>query len=196
MYLQIVLNKVKKIAAILALETTFICLSDVRLNTGSHNFDNLFSPWYDIIHNSTGNSRGVGILISRTLHYNIVNEYRDINNNILALRIETCGSPMLIISVYGPNNNDKSFYDFLENILSQNKHIPIICAGDWNATYSTERGAHNIDILNMTLPPSFVRSGWLADICEKNSLSDPFRAINYDKREFTYVPRDGGKNRL
>jgi hypothetical protein len=47
----------------------------------------------------------------------------------------------------------------------------------------------------MSLPPSFIRSRWLADICEKNNLSDPFRAINYDKKDFTYVPRDGGKNR-
>jgi exonuclease III len=185
----------KKIAAILALQTTIIFLSDIRLNTNNVPFNNFFSPRYDMIHNSTENRRGVGILISRTLQYTLLNEYRDNNNNVLALRIDVCGTIILLISVYGPNNNDMEFYTYLRNIRYKYPGIPTICAGDWNATYCTENGEGNIDIFNMSKPPSVVRSGWLADIYDNFNMSDPFRAIHYAKKEYTYVPRDGGKNR-
>jgi hypothetical protein len=73
--------------------------------------------------------------------------------------------------------------------------LPIICAGDWNLTYSTLNSADNIDIINMPLPPSYIRSEWLATWCEELQCGDPFRALHYDKRDFTYVPRTGKRNR-
>jgi hypothetical protein len=56
-------------------------------------------------------------------------------------------------------------------------------------------GENNIDIINMSNPPSITRSRWLADIYDEFNLSDPFRAMHYDKKDFTYVPRSGGRNR-
>jgi exonuclease III len=148
-----------------------------------------------MLHNSKNSSRGVGILIASNLQYTVECEYRDNANNILAVKIAICGTQLLLISVYGPNNNNKSFFEFLRQILSVNIDIPKICAGDWNTTYCTSPGSENIDIINMTNPPSIIRSGWLADLYEEFHLSDPYRAIHYNKREFTYVPRGGGINR-
>jgi exonuclease III len=96
----------KKSTAILALNITIIFLSDLRLNTANNGFNNLFSPSYEMHHNSTENRRGVGILIERKLQYTISKEYRDKNNNILALRLNVCGSDLLLVGVYGPNTNN------------------------------------------------------------------------------------------
>jgi exonuclease III len=87
------------------------------------------------------------------------------------------------------------FFKSLRDILKSCQDVPVICAGDWNATYSTDVGENNIDIINMSNPPSITRSRWLADIYDEFNLSDPFRAMHYDKKDFTYVPRSGGQNR-
>jgi exonuclease III len=137
----------------------------------------------------------VGILISQSLQYNVVQEIKDANNNILILRLNVCGSEIVVASVYGPNTNDKTFFSDLRQFLNSQSDKPIICAGDWNATYSTQDGTGNIDIINMPNPPSLVRSQWLAEICELFNLSDPFRVLHYNKKEFTFVPRAGTCNR-
>jgi exonuclease III len=185
----------KKIAAILALNTTIIFLSDLRLNTESLGFNNLFSPRFTMFHNSTTNRRGVGILISNNLQYTVNAEIRDIANNVIALSITVCEIDLLLISVYGPNDNKKDFYLFLHSILTKYNDVPTKCAGDWNATYSTDPGDSNIDVINMSCPPSCIRSGWLSEICDEFNLSDPYRAINPYKKDFMYVPRARTKNK-
>lgn len=43
--------------------------------------------------------------------------------------------------------------------------------------------------------PSSFRSQKLAAICEKHRLTDPFRALFPNRRDFSYVPRTGRNNR-
>jgi hypothetical protein len=103
----------------------------------------------------------VGILISQSLQYTVIQEIKDANNNILILRLNVCGSEIIVASVYGPNTNDKVFFTDLRQFMSTHNDKPVICAGDWNATYSTLDGPGNIDIINMPNPPSlFGPSGW------------------------------------
>jgi exonuclease III len=68
-------KQTRKVAAILALQTTIIFLSDLRLNTDTLGYTNLFSPRYEMYHNSKDNKRGVGILISSNLQYTVNQEY-------------------------------------------------------------------------------------------------------------------------
>jgi exonuclease III len=165
------------------------------LNTDSAGFNNIFSPRYEMWHNSTCSKRGVGILISKSLQYTVNEEIRDPKNNILALNITICGTEIILISVYGPNSNDYDFFKDFKSICRKSPNIPKICAGDWNTTYSTDPGENNIDIINMLSPPSIVRSGWLSDICDEYGLCDPFRATHYTCRDYTFVPRTGARNR-
>jgi exonuclease III len=188
-------KQTKKIAAILALQTTFIFLSDLRLNTNNYGFNNLFSPRYDMYHNSTSNKRGVGILIARSLTYTIIQSFTDNKNNVLALRLRLGDSDIILISIYGPNNNYKDFFHFIRSVLINNRNTLVICAGDWNTIYSTDPSEVNIDTINMNSPPSPIRSAWLSELCEDFNLSDPFRAKYPYKQEFTYISRSGTRNR-
>jgi exonuclease III len=61
--------------------------------------------------------------------------------------------------------------------------------GDWNATYSQLPATYNIDMVNMSAPPSIIRAGWLADICNTYNLMDPFRAFHPILRDFTFFPK-------
>jgi exonuclease III len=180
----------------MALQTTFIFLSDIRLNTSKlGGQDNLFSPNYNFYHNSTRSSRGVGILISNKLQYSVIQTFSDNNDNILGIRLQIGESVMLLLGVYGPNQNNDNFFVDLDSILKRNRDTFIICAGDWNLTYCTDPSINNIDIINMQAPPSSIRSDRLAAICEEHGLMDPYRLLHFKKREFTYVPRHGGRNR-
>ena len=76
-----------------------------------------------------------------------------------------------------------------------NPGASIICGGDWNLTFSTADTDLNMDIFRMASPPSLIRSRALADVCEMYNLSDPFRALHPDRRDFSYRPRNGQPNR-
>jgi exonuclease III len=193
-------KQAKKIAAILSIGAGIIFLSDIRLNADpasntSNMFQNASNDRYKFHHNSSKSKRGVGILISSKFNTTIIDTYKDADQNILGLAVDIDGYRMFLVSVYGPNINDPIFFDNLTNILNKYSHLPIVCGGDWNLTYSTDRTANNIDILNMTASPSFYRSGRLQEVCELFNLSDPFRALFPAKREYTYVPRTGNTNR-
>jgi exonuclease III len=92
---------------------------------------------------------------------------------------------MKIISVYGPNNNDRSFFNNLDYILGVDPGIPTVVGGDWNLTVSTIEDENNIDIINMPNPPSVLRSRWLNEICINHNFSDPFRTLHPVKRDYT-----------
>jgi hypothetical protein len=67
--------------------------------------------------------------------------------------------------------------------------------GDWNLTYSLSDTKTNPDIVNMSAPPSIIRSRWLADLCETHNLLDLYRAFHPTRRDFTFFPKGNKKNR-
>jgi exonuclease III len=188
-------TQVKKIAAILTLQASIIFLCDTRLNAGNVKVENFFAPTYDLFHNSQLSKRGVCILIKSTINYTVEQEHRDDKGNVLAMKLTINGTGILVVCIYGPNNNDDTFFETLSGILQLYVGVPIVIAGDWNLTYSTDSNDNNIDILNMASPPSVYRSRALASICEKYDLTDPYRALHPHKKDFTYIPRTGRNNR-
>jgi exonuclease III len=171
-------------------------LSDLRLGRNESQIEKIRKLFltnsnksYHFHYNSDSNSRGVGFLIDSSLSYNITDCYKDNNQNILGLNITINGTAIFLASIYGPNDNDKRFFDDLSAILSLNRNVPVIVGGDWNTTYSTGDNGTNIDIINMLNPPSKLRSGWLNEICLAEDLIDPYRAFHPTKRDFTYIPR-------
>ena len=93
-------------------------------------------------------------------------------------------------AVYGPNTNENiGFYDDMHaklQVIKQNNEI--ILGGDWNCTWDSSEVEDNLDVLNMAAIPSKRRSEKLRWLSDANNLIDPFRALNPEKREFTYVP--------
>ena len=90
---------------------------------------------------------------------------------------------------------DPDLFSDLRRCLAVNPDANIICGGDWNLTYSTADTALNLDIFRMNSPPSLIRSRALADVCEFYQLSNPFRALHPDRRDFSYRPKNGQNNR-
>ena len=89
-----------KLYGIVKLRTDFILLSDTRLNCEIRSQDVrtvnktfLVNPYksYNFFHNSLSNSRGVGILIKKSLNVSVSEVGHDEEGNILALKISTEG---------------------------------------------------------------------------------------------------------
>ena len=194
-------KQVKKIKAILDLDTDVIFLSDLRFNKNPNisdvekTFLSGSSKRYKLIFNSTKSSRGVGILISSNVPYEINNTFKDEHENILGMNVKISGQNVNLVSIYGPNRDEPVFFRDVNRFLSLDPDCPCVLGGDWNATYSTEPSADNIDIFRMVRPPSIYRSEGISDLCTSFNLSDPFRILYPDTRDFTFRPRTGRLNR-
>jgi hypothetical protein len=137
----------------------------------------------------------VGILISTSPNLTISNVLKDIEENILGITVSLGTDKIRLFSIYGPNSNERSFFNNLANFLNIDPSTPVIIGGDWNATYSIMDGGDNIDTFNMVSPPSVIRSMWLNQLCRDFFLCDPYRALHPSDRDFTYTPHRERRNR-
>jgi exonuclease III len=194
-------NRNQKINGITKLGTDIIFLSDIRLgnknliscaNEVKKLFEVNLHYAYEFYYNSSTNKRGVGVLIKKDLNIIVQDYRRDIEENLLLLRVDLKGEQLVIGAVYGPNHNYPEFFNNLTNeirAISINGPVPVLLGGDWNCTYSADPVDINIDILNMRALPNLSHSIVLNQMCLDLDLVDPFRHLHYNKTEFTFVPR-------
>ena len=187
----------QKIIAICNLGTDFILLSDLRLNSikqiSALNdiLKKFFLKGYSFHHNSPSPSRGVGILIKKSVtdnNFSIMDSCHDDEGNFLALQINCNNTKFCLAAIYGPNHDDEiNFFSNLSNIL-KDLNIPVIIGGDWNATLDKSKVSCNIDIVNMQNIPSFKRSNAINEICNNQSLISSFLyTFRAAKKSLTYL---------
>ena len=192
--------QMKKIYSLAQINSDIIFLSDIRISQKNKssgikllrkNF--LTNPFksYDFHYNSSMNKRGVGFLIKQDLSLSELNRISDVEENFLALLLQDQeGNKIIIVSIYGPNNKNETFFTNLDRSLTTLGKYPTIIGGDWNCTYSTEPVQNNIDCLNMVEVPNMRHSLLMRTLCDKHELSDPFRYLWPNRQDFTFVPRN------
>ena len=188
---------IQKILAICNTKSDFIFLSDLRLNSSRqssaiHDVEkHLFFNGYKFYHNSIIPSRGVGILIKKTLcdgGLEILESLKDNECNSLIMKIRINDKILTLASIYGPNHDTElEFFDILLANL-KNTRNPMIIGGDWNATFDISHIGNNLDVTNMRNIPSLRRSNKILQICNELSLIEPFRAQHPFKKEYTFIP--------
>jgi len=191
-------TKIRKFYGIVSLKTDIIFVSDIRMcNKGGVSdikfIRNIFStnPYcsYNFYHHSRSSSRGVGILVKKTLNFSCTGESRDPDSdNYLLLRATINDSTVIFGSIYGPNESNANFYERLHDSIVALGDFPCILGGDWNATYSCLPLASNPDVLNMQNLPNINNSRKIKDICNRIGLTDPFRALFPNKIDFSFAP--------
>jgi len=98
---------------------------------------------------------------------------------------------MIIVSVYGPNGTDRKFFTELERAiinLKGNLDPPVILGGDWNTTWDNRSIQVNIDTFHMAGVPNPQNSELLKSMCDRLSLTDPYRLLYPNNRDFSYQP--------
>ncbi len=191
-------TKIRKFYGIVSLKTDIIFVSDIRMcNKGGVSdiklIKNIFStnPYcsYNFYHHSRSSSRGVGILVKKSLNFSCTGESRDPDSdNFLLLRAVVNNSTVILGSVYGPNESNVNFYERLHDSIVAMGNFPCILGGDWNATYSCLPLASNPDVMNMQNLPNINNSRKIKEISNRLGLTDPFRALFPNKTDFSFAP--------
>jgi exonuclease III len=143
---------------------------------------------YKMYHNSTKNKRGTAILIGSNVAHEILNTYKDQTENMIILHCKILCLNLVMGAVYGPNGTDRTFFNTLNKILSENSGIPILLASDWNTTWCNADPVDNIDVRNMARTPNQINGRLLAELSAKYNLTDPFRLLYPEKIQFSYSP--------
>jgi exonuclease III len=195
--------QLRKVLGVVKLKSDIIFLSDVRISNRSlvsskddilnillHNSECSYSGYF----NSSSNKRGVGILVKKSLPFLAERELRGRDENHLLIKAQIKGKPVILGAIYGPNTLNVEFFRDLESDINSLGNIPVILAGDWNATFSNLGIDINPDCHNMRQVPNLRHTELISDMCNRLNLVEPFRALNPTLREYTYIPRAANHN--
>ena len=131
----------------------------------------------------SSNSRGTSILINNTFEFNIGNIRRDEEGNYIILELLLPHDNNIAIgSVYGPNSDNKIFYQELDQIVTSFSNPMIIIGGDWNSTRN-----FNIDNNNYKAPNNQKNANFITRIINKHNLVDIWRLKIPNKRRYTWL---------
>jgi exonuclease III len=188
-------------SAILESRADIILLSDTRIvtNKGVSSSQRIVNKLrdckqkkYEAYFNSSMSSRGVALLVSRDFNdFSVTKEYKNTDENFYLISCKINGFCFCIGAIYGPNSTSHTFYNELTEALADvtaTGIVDVIIGGDWNTTWDRRPVTSNIDTFCMSGLPNAKNSELLERLCMRFNLTDPFRALYPDKREYTYSP--------
>ena len=141
---------------------------------------------YNIFVHSSKRSRGVAILVKKTIDFVIQNSFRDDDENLLILDTHINKNHLTLASVYAPCDNSDVFFSTLKNKV-EFFGAPFIIGGDMNTVLSNLPNELNPDL---SLHPSSCNTKgthFLNTWMETGGIIDPFRHLYTTKRDFSFV---------
>ena len=116
------------------------------------------------------NSRGVCILFNNIFSYKIHRMNKDHYGNFITLDLSIDDHRFTLVSLYGPNNDNPTFFNQILDIYNEFENQDIIICGDFNLVQNQELDTYNY--LN-TNNPNAKEKIW--SIKQELNLTDPFR---------------------
>lgn len=102
---------------------------------GPQEHEKLVKFGYNVFYSSYSQShrRGVALLLSKKIKFEVVKEVKDKEGRFFILKGKVENHPMTLVNVYAPPECDGGFYKaFFNNVTVEAEGI-CICGGDWNA---------------------------------------------------------------
>jgi exonuclease III len=131
---------------------------------------------------------GTAILFKQNLNVEIIEILKEQQENFICIHCKINNYEIVLGAIYGPNATDRTFYSALERFLQRKTGVPIVLGGDWNTTWDNSTPATNPDIINMCNTPNQANGRLLNQLSINHNLCDPYRVLNPDLIDFTYVP--------
>lgn len=135
--------------------------------------------------------RGIAILFKNSFEYKVHGELKDKGGNYLILDMSISRLRFSLLAVYGPNDDDPSFYGNLLDQVLKFENTSIIAVGDWNIVQN-----YSIDTKNYKQENNTRAQAKLSDIMSVLDLNDIWRQRNPDVRHFTWRGPHGKLSRL
>ena len=82
-------------------------------------------------------SGGICIIVNKSLQFKLIYHKEIIPGKIQALKLNIDDHNVILVNVYGPNNDDGSFFDSLYEFLGENDDEEYIIGGDFNTVINS-----------------------------------------------------------
>ena len=160
---------------------------DICLLQETHSTEQVENYWknewgYECYFSSfSGNSRGVAILFNNTFEYKLIDEKKDTEGRQILINFSVNGVKLTIANIYGPNQDDPSFFRLLQTKLDHFSSDHVIIGGDYNVVQD-----YTIDINNLCNRNNPNSNKMIIEMKEEMELCDPWRLDNPDTRMYTW----------
>ena len=101
-----------------------------------------------LINGKKTNARGVAILFSNNFEYEIKNTEMDDDGNMISVDMTLHSLKIKIINIYGPNQDNPTFYKQLNNCINKNPQDYLIICGDFNLVINPLLDSDNYSHIN------------------------------------------------
>ena len=134
----------------------------------------------------TSTKRGVMTLINNNFDQEVTNVVRDPNGNFLILEMYIQKQKIILVNIYGPNEDKPQFYKKLKQKINElessdgDTYNVVIC-GDWNLVIDPNIDTENYKSINNPNARSEV-----LQFIEGMDYIDAWRIMNEEKRGFTW----------
>ena len=141
---------------------------------------------YKIIFNhGRSDSAGVCMLLKPSATFDVLNTVRDDKGRILLVTLKVNETMITLANIYGPNNDDGSFFIDLHNLLSEHGEEPYIIGGDFNTVM--EAKLDKFPKLLQNHPKCFKA---ITDIINDFELIDIWRSCHSTQLKYTWMSHD------
>ena len=157
------------------------CLQETHLPSSLK--DQIKMEWgFDVLlSGKSRNSEGVCILFNSTVKFSIINYIDIIEGRLQAVDIQYNDTNITLINVYGPNTDDSTLFDSLNNYVLHNADNTFIIGGDFNTVLDI-----NLDKKNGNTETHKKCRKEIKSILDIHELTDIWRLKHPDKRHFTW----------
>ena len=163
------------------LKAEIICLQDTHLTESDWNDCRNLWDGEVILHGERTNARGVAILINNTLEYQIKRIEKDGQGNAIILYLQIQDISLRLLNIYGPNTDDLTFYNNVNQEIIENEEDYILWCGDFNMCLNPALDSHNYVNINNPNCRSCV-----IDLMSEHNLIDLYRYFYPETRRYTW----------
>ena len=78
------------------------------------------------------NSQGICVLINDELNCDVLNYFDIVNGRLQAIELKINDKNITLVNIYGPNKDDISLFEKLEEFVSSNDDKSLVIGGDYN----------------------------------------------------------------
>ena len=126
-------------------------------------------------------SRGTSILLNRNCPYTLVEERKSDCGNYIIILCKIYNESFLLVNVYGPNEDNPTFYKKLKDTIEQFDADHLIVAGDLNFVMVQDK-----DSLNYVSEGNVRAKQAFQELTYEYGLIDIWRKMNPNERKYTW----------
>ncbi len=139
-------------------------------------FPNVFSACYN------SRQRGVAILIHKNVNFTVLNTVIDPEGRFLIIKLSIFDKKLCIVSIYGPNVDDPSFFHGFFTALSEQLDCALVIGGDLNFGLNKEMDRLSTAGTQRNWESTNIVKQYMSDY----GLCDAWRSLHTNSREFTF----------